>query len=161
MRSGKRLDNSSLGTLDIARVGGKYRVKEMIGSGSFGAWWFNLTFCVEFYNLPRSITGTVYHGINIVSKQDVAIKLEAVDVEHSHVEHEYQLYRSLAGGIGIPSVYWFGSECEYDVLVLERLGPSLGDLFNRCNRKFTLKTVLLLADQLVSFENCITCRVLY
>ena len=112
--------------------------------------------CVEFYNLPKAITGTVYHGINIVSKQDVAIKLEAVNVEH-----EYQLYRSLAGGIGIPSVYWFGLECEYDVLVLERLGPSLGDIFNRCNCKFMLKTVLLLADQLVSFENYITCRVLY
>jgi hypothetical protein len=36
MQSGKRLDNSSLGALDIVRVGGKYRVKEMIGSGSFG-----------------------------------------------------------------------------------------------------------------------------
>ena len=156
MRSGKRLDNSSLGTLDIARVGGKYRVKEMIGSGSFGAWWFNLTSCVKFYNLPKSITGTVYRGINIISKHNVVIKLEAVNVEH-----EYQLYRSLTGGIGIPSVYWFGSECEYDILVLERLGPSLGDLFNCCNCKFTLKTILLLADQLVSFENCITCRVLY
>ena len=107
------------------------------------------------------MTGTVYRGINIVSKQDVMIKLEAVDVEHSHVEHEYQLYRSLAGGIGIPSVYWFRSECEYDILVLECLGPSLGDLFNCCNCKFTLKTILLLADQLVSFKNCITCRVLY
>ena len=150
------MDNSSLGTLDITRVRGKYRVQEMIGSGSFGAWWLNRTSCVKFYNLPKSIIGTVYHGINIVSKQDVVIKHKAVDVKH-----EYQLYMSLAGGISIPSVYWFGSECKYDILVLECLGPSLGDLFNHCNRKFTLKTILLLADQLVSFKNCITCRVLY
>lgn len=55
--------------------------------------------------------------------------------------------------VGIPSIKWCGTEGDYNVLVMELLGPSLEDLFNFCSRKFSLKTVLLLADQLVSVAN--------
>ena len=57
--------------------------------------------------------------------------------------------------VGIPSIKWCGTEGDYNVLVMELLGPSLEDLFNFCSRKFSLKTVLLLADQLVSVCVCV------
>jgi hypothetical protein len=55
--------------------------------------------------------------------------------------------------VGIPQVRYFGTEGDYRVMVMELLGPSLEDLFNFCHRKFSLKTVLLLADQMVSKTN--------
>ena len=90
----------------------------------------------------------MYLGINIVSKNEVAIKLESVNSEQPQLQHECEVYQSLSG-VGIPSVQWFGTECEYNTLVLNRLGPSLEDIFNRCDHKFSLKTVLLLAEQMV------------
>lgn len=117
-----------MATMDL-RVGNKYRIGRKIGSGSFG---------------------DIYLGTNIISGEEIAIKLESVKAKHPQLEYEARVYKSLAGGVGIPFVRWFGTECDYNAMVLDLLGPSLEDLFNFCNRKFTLKTVLLLADQLIS-----------
>lgn len=52
-------------------------------------------------------------------------------------------------GVGFPKIYWMGVECDYNVMVMELLGPSLEDLFNFCSRQFSLKTIILLADQML------------
>ncbi|KAI8809545.1 kinase-like domain-containing protein [Cladochytrium replicatum] len=114
--------------MDI-RIGGKFRIGRKIGSGSFG---------------------DIYLGTFIVTGEEVAIKLESIRAKHPQLEYESKVYRALAGGVGIPFVRHFGTEGEYHCMVIDLLGPSLEDLFNFCGRKFTLKTVLLLADQLIS-----------
>lgn len=50
---------------------------------------------------------------------------------------------------GIPTIHWFGVEGDYNAMVMDLLGPSLEDLFNYCKRKFTIKTTLMIADQMI------------
>src|SRR5436190_3584537 len=72
-----------------------------------------------------------------------------VDIDPSYLENEIEIYEELTGEPGIPLVYWNGYECDYRVMVFQLLGPNLENLFNYCGRKFSLKTVLILADQLI------------
>lgn len=110
------------------RVARKFRVGPKIGSGSFGE---------------------IYAGTNVHTGEEVAIKLEPLKSKHPQLLYESKIYRILQGGYGIPAVKWFGSEGDYNVLVIDLLGPSLEDLFNYCGKKFSLKTVLMLADQML------------
>lgn len=111
------------------RVGGKFRVGSKIGSGSFGE---------------------VYRGVNVQTNEEVAIKLESAQIRVPQLFHEAKLYKTLAGGAIVPKVHWYGAEGDYNVMVMDLLGPSLEELFNVCSRKFSLKTVLMLADQMIS-----------
>ncbi|CAI9118151.1 OLC1v1019679C2 [Oldenlandia corymbosa var. corymbosa] len=110
-------------------IGGKFKLGRKIGSGSFGE---------------------LYLGVNVQTGEEVGVKLEPLKTKHPQLHYESKLYMLLQGGTGIPHLKWFGVEGEYSAMVIDLLGPSLEDLFNYCNRKFTLKTVLMLADQLIN-----------
>jgi len=126
--SSSTTSSSSSGSKEL-RVGGRYRLGRKIGSGSFG---------------------DIYLGVNITTGEEVAVKLESRRCRHPQLAYEYRIYRLLRYKTGIPRVHWFGREGDFNVLVMDLLGPSLEDLFNFCIRKFSLKTVLMLADQLIA-----------
>ncbi len=75
--------------------------------------------------------------------------METIKSKHPQLIYEAKIYKLLAGAQGIPNVYWYGVEGDYNVLVIDLLGPSLEDLFTFCSRKFSLKSVLMLADQML------------
>ncbi|CAK9290736.1 unnamed protein product [Gordionus sp. m RMFG-2023] len=112
----------------------RYRIAKHIGSGTFG----ELRYCR-----------------NIITNETLAVKIEPNDAEIPQLKREYDLYCRLHGdnegyAEGFPRVYYFGTCQEYKVMVMDLLGPSLQDLFQYCNKKFTLKTVLMLAIQLIT-----------
>lgn len=108
-------------------VNNKYRITRRIGGGSFGE---------------------IYEGVGPKNKK-VAVKFERQGAKTPQLRHEYKVYKELLNSHGFCNVYHFGSVENYNVMVMDLLGPSLEECFNRCNRRFSLKTVLQIADQLL------------
>eukprot|EP00922_Rhytidocystis_sp_ex-Travisia-forbesii_P022380 GHVS01032767.1.p1 GENE.GHVS01032767.1~~GHVS01032767.1.p1 ORF type:complete len:537 (-),score=104.14 GHVS01032767.1:875-2317(-) len=118
---------ASTGLCDV-KVGGVWRLGRKIGSGSFG---------------------DIYKAVNVTSKEEVAVKMESVKAKHPQLLYESKLLKHLQGGAGVAHVYYCDMEGDYNIMVMELLGPSLEDLFNVCSRKLSLRSVLLLADQII------------
>ena len=110
-------------------IANKYQVGNKIGSGSFGQ---------------------IHLGVNTQTNEEIAIKFETVRTRHPQLLYESKIYQSLAGGLGIPNMHWYGVEGDFNVMVIDLMGGSLEDLFNQCARRLSLKTVLMLADQMIS-----------
>uniref|UniRef100_A0A915D942 non-specific serine/threonine protein kinase n=1 Tax=Ditylenchus dipsaci TaxID=166011 RepID=A0A915D942_9BILA len=110
-------------------IGEKYRLIKKIGNGSFG---------------------DIYMAISLQNNEKCAVKIESAKARHPQLLYESRIYKLMEGGTGVPNVFYFGNESGFNCMVLELLGPSLEDLFNDCGRCFSIKTVLLLADQMIS-----------
>lgn len=107
---------------------GDYKVLGQIDSGSFGE---------------------IFLGKDLASGDQVAIKVEKAGVPHPQLAYEYRVYRAIKPASGLPHIHFFSQEDGYCALVLQLLGPSLDYLFEFCSRSFTMKTVLMLADQML------------
>eukprot|EP00913_Durusdinium_trenchii_P024513 g23012.t1 len=123
--------------LEEVTIGGKFRLGSKIGSGSFGA---------------------IHLGVNLRTGEEVAIKLEPLKSRHPQLLYEAKIYKGLAGSVGIPSIHWYGVQDSYTVMVLDLLGPSLEDLLTFCKGRLSLKTVLMVADQMINRLECVHSR---
>lgn len=117
-------------TAGIVTVCDRYKVGRELGQGSFGV---------------------LHKGVDPKTEEPVAIKFEAKSIPHPQLPLEYKFYKTLKGVNGIPKLYKFADVPDTDcqVLVMELLGPSLDGLFAKCQRKFTIKTVLQLAIRMI------------
>ena len=127
-RGSQQSTGSSVQSSGPLMVGPNYRVGKKIGSGNFGE---------------------LRIGVNLYTKETVAIKLEQRKSRAPQLHLENRYYRQMGNYEGVPSVYHFGPCNQYQALVMELLGKSLEDMFDLCDRKFSLKTVLMIAIQLI------------
>jgi len=148
-------------------VAGQWLIKQKIGSGSFGE-------IYEAYDIHTNqrvavkIESCDSKYPQLVEEHKVYISIHGhakpsngtiTNNYHSSSKHTYggRHHHTTDGGMepsimpGFPKIYWFGSieSGKFHALVMELLGDSLETLYNRCNRKFTLKTVLQLSFQLI------------
>jgi serine/threonine protein kinase len=115
----------------LVLINKQYVIGKKIGNGSFGE---------------------VFQGVDRTDGTKLAIKMEHKSNKHQILTHEYEIYQTIytPHNYCAPRIYYFGMEGDYRVLVMDMLGHSLESLFNKCGRRFSLKTVLMIADQLIA-----------
>jgi len=128
--------------LDFVRVGGRYRIGKLLGTGGSGK-----PHSDQVHLISLSSLGSVYLGKDIRNEASVALKIGHGGSSPSKLAHKYNVYAAISGSMGIPEVLWYGKEGLHEVIVLECLRTSLDDL-TRAQQSDHRKTFLY-ASQMV------------
>jgi casein kinase 1 len=99
--------------------------------------------------LGRGAFGDIYLGKNIKQIEEVAIKLEPIKTKHPQLFYESKLYMALQSGIGIPKIHWCGSQGNYNILIMDLLGPSLENILIKNKNNIPLKKVINYGLQMI------------
>ena len=132
-------------------INGNFNLIKMLGFGAFGE---------------------IHLAYDTITKQLRAIKFEIASHKNPQLKHEYSILEQLnkvetnnnpnnniyqkntySNGeiIGIPKVYVFDKlENKYNYMVMDFLGPSISDLYQLREKKFTLETILMIGIQMLT-----------
>lgn len=111
-------------------IGNKYKLLNQIGEGSFGK---------------------IFEAEHILTNDKVAIKIEKKDVKNV-LKHEANIYYKCKNIRGIPSIRMFGTESNYNYIVMDLLNVSLEQLRENNNGTISLLDLLPMSIQLI---NCL------
>ena len=94
--------------------------------------------------------GQIFKGINLKTKEEVAIKIESKNIETPQLLHESKILKILKDNEGFPKVYLLTPLDDVLIMVMELLGDNLQKLLkNKPEQKFSLKTTLMLGIQIL------------
>ena len=98
--------------------------------------------------LGKGSFGYIVPGINKITGEEVAVKIER-KVDDAQLKYEYKIYQLLKGGPGFPKIYGYFEENNHNILIMEKLGPSLEKIFNKNKKQFSLLTVAMIVEQIL------------
>ena len=112
----------------------------------------NKTICNRFLLLKKIGAGSfgeIYSAEDTTTHQNVAIKLENNSTYDPQLEFESKMYKILTCGENIPNIYYYGKDQNFNVMAIDLLGKSLEDILMENKEPLSIKTVLMLAEQMI------------
>lgn len=108
----------------------KFKLQECLGKGAFGE---------------------IYAGVEVGTGVPVAIKLERKTAKYPQLQYEARIYQELSDVPGIARIHYSGSEGDFNIMVIDRLGDDIEKIRSKSEMgRLSLNNVLDTADRCLS-----------